>query len=81
VLAEFDPIAQFQLIVGRTGERDELVLRIELKDESIEKDQLSSRLLERFPQVCRVRPDSIAWVPRGTIPADRQTIVDERRWE
>jgi len=81
VLAEFDPIAQFQLIVGRTGERDELVLRIELKDETIDKDQLSRRLLERFPQVCRVRPDSIAWVGRGTIPADRQTIVDERRWE
>jgi phenylacetate-CoA ligase len=81
VLAEFDPIAQFQLIVGRSGERDELVLRIELKDETIDKDQLSGRLLERFPQVCRVRPDGIAWVARGSIPADRQTIVDERRWE
>jgi len=81
VFAEFDPIAQFQLIVGRTGERDELVLRIELRDESIDKDQLSGRLIERFPQVCRVRPDSIEWVTRGIIPEDRQTIVDERRWE
>lgn len=81
VLAEFDSVAQFQLIVGRTGERDELILRIELKDETIDKDQLSSRLLERFPQVCRVRPDTIEWVPRGGTPTDRQTIVDERRWE
>lgn len=81
VLAEFDPIAQFQLVVGRTGERDELILRIELKDESIDKDALSGQLIERFPQVCRVRPDSIEWVPPGTIPADRQTIADERRWE
>jgi phenylacetate-CoA ligase len=81
VFAEFDPIAQFQLIVGRTGERDELVLRIELRDESIDKDQLSTRLTERFPQICRVRPDSIECVPSGTIPEDRQTIVDERKWE
>jgi len=81
VLAEFDPVAQFQLIVGRTGERDELILRIELKDESIDKDRLSGQLIERFPQVCRVRPDTIEWVPRGTITADRQTIVDERKWE
>ena len=80
VLSEFDHIAQFQLIVGRTEGRDELVLRIELTDESI-KDQLSGRLSERFPQVCRVRLDRIERVARGTIPKERQTIVDERKWE
>jgi phenylacetate-CoA ligase len=81
VLGEFEHIAQFQLIVGRTGERDELVLQIELTDESIDKDQLSGLLIERFPQVCRVKPDRIECVTQGTIPEDRQTIVDERKWE
>jgi phenylacetate-CoA ligase len=81
VISEFDHIAQFQLIVGRTGERDELVLKIELTDESIDKTRVSDRLSERFPQVCRVRPDRIECVPRGTIPKERQTIVDERKWE
>jgi len=81
VLGEFEHIEQFQLIVGRSGERDELVLKIELADESIDKDQLSGLLIERFPQVCRVRPDRIECVTQGTIPEDRQTIVDERKWE
>jgi len=81
VIAEFDQIAQFQLIVGRIGERDELVVKIELTDESIDEARLSVLLSERFPQVCRVRLDRIEYIPRGTIPQERRTIVDERRWE
>jgi phenylacetate-CoA ligase len=81
VLGEFEHIAQFQLIVGRSGERDELVLKVELADESVDEAQLSDLLIERFPQVCRVRPDRIECVTRGTIPQDRQTIVDERKWD
>lgn len=81
VLGEFEHIAQFQLIVGRSGERDELVLKVELADESVDEAQLSDLLIERFPQVCRVRPDRIECVTRGTIPEDRQTIVDERKWD
>ncbi|MCJ7545345.1 MAG: AMP-binding protein, partial [Deltaproteobacteria bacterium] len=59
VFAEFKEIAQFQLIVSRTGERDELVAKIELADESIDEARLSVLLSERFPQVCRVRLDRI----------------------
>jgi phenylacetate-coenzyme A ligase PaaK-like adenylate-forming protein len=81
VLGEFEDIAQFQLIVGRSGERDELVLKVELADESVDEARLSDLLIERFPQVCRVRPDRIECVRRGTIPEDRQTIVDERKWD
>jgi phenylacetate-CoA ligase len=81
VLSEFEDIAQFQLIVGRSGERDELVLKVELADKSVDEAQLSDLLIERFPQVCRVRPDRIECVNRGTIPEDRQTIVDERKWD
>jgi phenylacetate-coenzyme A ligase PaaK-like adenylate-forming protein len=68
------------LIVRRTGERDELVARIELTEASIDEARLSLLLSERFPQVCRVRLDRIEYVSRGTIPQGRQTIVDERKW-
>ncbi|MBW2040023.1 MAG: AMP-binding protein [Deltaproteobacteria bacterium] len=81
VFSEFDQISRYQLIVGRKGERDELVFKIELKDESIDKAQLSDSLAERFPQLCRVRPDRIEFVPQGTIPEERQTIADERKWK
>ena len=81
VFSEFKEIAQFQLIVSRSGERDELVAKIELADESVDEARLSVLLSERFPQVCRVRPDRIEYVPKGTIPQEHRTIVDERRWE
>jgi len=81
VFSEFKEIAQFQLVVSRAGERDELVAKIELADASIDEARLSVLLSERFPQVCRVRLDRIEYVPKGTIPQERQTIVDERRWE
>ena len=81
VLSDFKEIAQFQLVVSRAGERDELVARIELADASIDEARLSVLLSERFPQVCRVRLDRIEYVPKGTIPQERRTIADERRWE
>ena len=80
VFSEFKQIAQFQLIVSRTGERDELVARIELAEASMDEAQLSLLLSERFPQVCRVKLDRIECIPKGTIPQGRQTIVDERKW-
>jgi phenylacetate-CoA ligase len=80
VFSEFKEIAQFQLVVRRIEERDELVARIEPAEASVDEARLSIRLSERFPQVCRVKLDKIEYVPKGTIPQERQTIVDERRW-
>ncbi len=80
VFSEFKEIAQFQLIVRRTGERDELAVKIELTEGSVDEARLSLLLSERFPQVCRVKLDTIEYVPKGTIPQGRQTIVDERKW-
>ena len=80
VFSEFKEIAQFQLVVSRTGERDELVVKIESAETSVDEARLSVLLSERFPQVCRVRLDRIEYVPKGTIPAERKTIVDERKW-
>ncbi len=81
VFSEFKEIAQFQLIVSRTGERDELVARIEPAEATVDEARLSILLSERFPQVCRVRLDRIEYVPKGTIPPERRTIVDERKWK
>jgi phenylacetate-CoA ligase len=94
VFAEFDQIARFQLIVRRLGDRDELVARIEPAAASVDQRvtgqgatsgsgdeaRLTILLSERFPQVCRVRLDRIEYVPKGTIPQERRTIVDERKW-
>ena len=81
IFSEFKEIAHFQLIVSRSGERDELVAKIELANTPVDEARLSVLLSERFPQVCRVRLDRIEYVPKGTIPQEHRTIVDERRWE
>ena len=79
--SEFNEITRYQLIVGRREERDELLFKIELKDEPIDKVKLSHALTDKFPKVCKVRPDSIEFVSKGTIPEDHKTILDERKWK
>ncbi len=79
--SEFDQISRYQIIVGRRGERDELVFKVELKDESVDKAKLADSLAKRFPQVCRVRPDRVEFVPPGTIPEKHETISDQRTWK
>jgi len=77
----FEPVSRFQMIIGRKGQRDELTLKIELKDESADRDKLADDLNKRFQDICRVKIDRIEFVERGVIPEEYQQVVDERKWE
>jgi len=77
----FEPISQFQIMIGRRGQRDDLTLKVELKDESIDREKLASGLNKRFQDICRVKIDRIEFVQKGSIPEEHQQIVDERTWE
>ncbi|MBA7708319.1 Phenylacetate-coenzyme A ligase [subsurface metagenome] len=81
VVTSFEPVFRFQIVVGRSGQRDEMTLKIELKDEAIDKGKLADDLNRRFQELCRVKIDSIEFVEKGTIPEEHQKIVDERTWE
>jgi phenylacetate-CoA ligase len=81
IMAGFDQIGRFQLRVSRSGERDEMTLRIEPKDEAISCDPLAEEVNRKFQNLCRVKIDRTEFVPKGTIPMERQTIIDERRWK
>ena len=81
VPARFPVISKCQVVVGRVGYRDEMVLNLELADESIDHDRLLSELLTSFQDACRLRPDKINFLPAGTIPQEYKTIVDERSWQ
>ncbi len=80
-LLGFEEVARFQFTVGRKGQRDELTLNVELKDEAADRQKLSIELKEGFQSRCRVKLDSVEFVRRGTIPEERQTIVDQRTWD
>jgi len=80
-MAKFAQISNFQALVSRIGERDELTLNLELEDETVDRSKLSNDLAKIFQGICRVRADHIQFAIKGTIPKERKIILDERRWK
>jgi phenylacetate-CoA ligase len=81
VMGRFSEVARYQAVITRPAQRDEFTLRVELADPSADQDALAAALTEAIPPVCRVKPDSVDFIPPGTIPEDAKQVVDERTWE
>ena len=83
IVLGFEEISRFQILVTRREQRDEMTLKIELNHEATEEDKrrLGKDLNKKFQDVCRIKPDRIDFVEKGTIPEQYQKIVDERTWE
>ncbi len=75
------PVSRYQIVVRRRGQRDEMTLKVELKDEAIDTKELTDDLNKGFQNLCRVKIDKIEFVDKGTIPEKHHKIVDERTWE
>lgn len=80
LLAGISGVGRGQVTVTRPGQRDELALKIELKDVGIEREVLRERVAARFQQLCLLRPDEIEFVPEGALPQEAKTITDLRQW-
>lgn len=74
-------ISRFQIIVGRRQHRDEMTLKLELKDRNYDKAKLAEGINKKFQDICRIKLDKIEFVEPGTIHDDKQGIIDERKWE
>ena len=81
VASRFPEISRFQVVISWVGYKDELTFKVELVDETIDRDKLSTELQAGFQDACRLRLGKINFVPRGTIPEEHRTIVDERSWQ
>jgi len=83
VCLSFEPVARFQIAVSRREQRDEMKLKVELKHElsDMEKQKLSDGLSQKFQNICRIKPDTIDFVRKGTISEEQPKIVDQRTWE
>jgi len=81
LLLGFEEVLRFQMLVSRKAERDELTLKLELKDERVDKKKLTDDLSQKFQDRCRLKIDKIEFVSKGTIPEEHQIIVDQRTWE
>ncbi|MDP2918780.1 MAG: AMP-binding protein [Dehalococcoidia bacterium] len=80
-IAGHGTVVRFQLAVTRVGQRDELTLRAELKDEKADRERITQELNDRFQNICRVKIDRLEFVPAGTIPEKSPKILDERKWD
>ena len=81
VASRFPAISRYQVVVDRVGYRDEMTFNVELADESIDRDKFCTELQASFQDACRLRIDTINFVPPGTIPEEHKIIVDERSWQ
>jgi phenylacetate-CoA ligase len=77
----FSQVARYQLVVGRREHRDEMTLKVELKDSGVDKNRLSLDINNKFQDICRIKIDKIEFVTPGTILEKQQGISDERKWE
>jgi len=77
----FDQLARYQLVVGRQQHRDQVTLKLELKDAAADKDSLTRAIAEKFQDGCRIKIDRFEFLDAGSIAEDAECIVDERRWE
>lgn len=76
-----EQVSKFQIVVGRREHRDEIILKVELTDEAIDKIKLDEELNKRFQNMCRIKLDRIDFVGVGTIPQECKIILDERTWD
>jgi phenylacetate-CoA ligase len=74
-------VAAYQLVVERPKHRDEMTLKLELKDAQVDRTAISGDINRKFQNVCRIKIDKIEFVEPGAIPEDKRGIIDERKWE
>jgi phenylacetate-CoA ligase len=80
-IMSFGQVARYQLVVGQKDHRDEMVLKIELKDTACDTNKLSLDINNKFQDICRIKIDRVEVVPGGTIGEKGQGIKDVRKWE
>jgi phenylacetate-CoA ligase len=80
-IMSFSQVTRYQLVVGRRQHRDEMTLKVELKDNSADKAKLSVDINNKFQDICRIKIDKIEFIDPDMISDKQPGIIDERKWE
>lgn len=80
VMGFFPELGNFQIVVSRVEYRDHLTLRIELKQEILNRKMLRRSLSEKFKDVCRLSSDEIIFLEPGGLANEKKIIVDQREY-
>ncbi len=80
VVSKHPQVSKYQVVVTRREDKDEMIFRIELKEEVSQPEKLKEEIERSIRDVMKVRGD-IQFVPKGTIPDGTKKIEDQRTWE
>jgi phenylacetate-CoA ligase len=74
-------IARAQAVVTRWEDRDQLIMRVVLGEESAERETLSQALSGAVQSSCRVKVDRVEFIPADELEEDAAPVLDERGWK
>jgi phenylacetate-CoA ligase len=80
VVSRYPQIANYQMVIKRKEDKDEMTLRIELKEEVSQLEKLKQEIEQSIRDVMKIRGD-VQFVPKGTVPEGAKKIEDQRTWE
>jgi phenylacetate-CoA ligase len=80
VASRYPQIANYQMVIKRKEDKDEMTLRIELKEEVSQLEKLKQEIEQSIRDVMKIRGD-VQFVLKGTIPEGAKKIEDQRTWE
>ncbi len=81
VVSRFPEISSFQVIVTRVANRDQMALKLELGEASVDKEKLLEPVQNTIRDILKLKMDKIDFVPPGTIPKEHKALLDERTWD
>lgn len=78
VMSKYEEVSNYQLVVTRPANRDEMALVIEFAKKPGDLKKWEEDLLKDFQGACKVRFDKMEIAPAGTIAEEAKKIVDKR---
>lgn len=79
VASRHPQIARYQILVTRKNQKDEMIFRIELKEEIPQPEKLKEEIEGSIREVIKLRGE-VLFTPKGTIPEGAKKIEDQRTW-
>jgi phenylacetate-CoA ligase len=70
-----------QLVISRSGHRDNLNAKLEAQTSHILDDAFQARFEKIFQEICTVKLDRVEFLNPGSLSADAKLLVDERTWK
>ncbi len=80
IISRFSEVEKYQVVITQKGHVDHMIFRIELRDESVNRDILRAKLERAIKELLNVKGE-VEFVVRGAIYDRYKKIDDQRKWD